>query len=86
MVDVAKVGIFGMDMGTFRWDESYNVARFEYERKDLLECAALNNIKNAQEIIDQICEVASGWPRLAKECEVPQTMIDAIVPHLLLNL
>ena len=55
-------------------------------RKDLLECAALNNIKNATEIIDQICEVASGWPALAKDCGVPQSMIDAIVPHLLLNL
>ena len=55
-------------------------------RKDLLECAAVNNIKNAPEIIDQICEVASGWPTLAKECGVPQTMIDAIVPHLLLKL
>ena len=55
-------------------------------RKDLLECAAVNNIKNAPEIIDQICEVASCWPTLAKECGVPQTMIDAIVPHLLLKL
>lgn len=55
-------------------------------RKDLLECAALNNIKNATEIIDQICEVASGWPALAKDCGVPQSMIDTIVPHLLLNL
>lgn len=55
-------------------------------RKDLLECAVVNNIKNAPEIIDQICEVASGWPTLAKECGVPQTMIDAIVPHLLLKL
>ena len=32
MVDVAKVKIFGMDMGTFRWDEAYGVARFEYDR------------------------------------------------------
>ena len=32
MVDVAKVKLFGMDMGTFRWDESYNVARFEYDK------------------------------------------------------
>lgn len=55
-------------------------------RKDLLECAAANNIKNAQEIIDQICEVAAGWPVLAKECGVPQAMIDAVVPHLLLRL
>ena len=55
-------------------------------RKDLMACAAVNNIKNATEIIDQICEVASGWPVLAKECGVPQSMIDAIAPHLLLNL
>ena len=55
-------------------------------RKDLLECATANNIKNAPEIIDQICEMASGWPELAKECGVPQNMIDAIVPHLLLKL
>lgn len=55
-------------------------------RNDLIEFAASNNIKNAPEIIDQICETASGWPELAKECGVPQTMIDAIVPHLLLRL
>lgn len=55
-------------------------------RKDLMECAALNNIKNASEIIDHTCDVASGWPILAKECGVPQSMIDSIVPHLLLNL
>ena len=55
-------------------------------RNDLIEFAAANNIKNATEIIDQICETASGWPELAKECGVPQTMINAIVPHLLLRL
>lgn len=55
-------------------------------RNDLLEFAGANNIKNAPEIIDQICETASGWPELAKECGVPQTMINAIVPHLLLRL
>ena len=55
-------------------------------RKDLLECATSNNIKNANEIIDQICEVAANWPRLAKDCGVPQSMIDSIIPHLLLNL
>lgn len=55
-------------------------------RKDLLECATANNIKNAPEIIDQICEMTSGWPELARECGVPQNMIDAIVPHLLLKL
>lgn len=58
----------------------------DLRRNDLIEFAAANNIKNAPEIIDQICETASGWPELAKECGVPQTMINAIVPHLLLRL
>ena len=50
-------------------------------REDLLECARVNNIKEAGEIIDQICESASGWPAIARNCGVPQEMIDAIVPH-----
>ena len=55
-------------------------------RTDLLEFAAANNIKNASEIIDQICETASTWPELARNCGVPQTMIDGIVPHMMLRL
>lgn len=55
-------------------------------RKDLLEFAAANNIKNASEIIDQICETASTWPELARNYGVPQTMIDGIVPHMMLRL
>lgn len=31
MVDVAKVNMFGMPIGTFRWDERYEVAQFEYD-------------------------------------------------------
>lgn len=31
MVDVAKVNMFGFPIGTFRWDERYNVAIFEYD-------------------------------------------------------
>lgn len=30
MVDIAKVKLYGNDLGTFRWDERYAVARFEY--------------------------------------------------------
>ncbi|MCD8207269.1 MAG: type II toxin-antitoxin system HipA family toxin [Bacteroidales bacterium] len=30
MVSVAKVSMFGMPVGTFYWDERYNVANFEY--------------------------------------------------------
>ena len=31
MVDVAKVRMFGQNIGTFVWDHSYRVARFEYD-------------------------------------------------------
>ncbi|MBQ9356280.1 MAG: type II toxin-antitoxin system HipA family toxin [Prevotella sp.] len=32
MVDVARVNMFGIPVGTFRWDERYGVAQFEYDR------------------------------------------------------
>ena len=31
MVDVAKVSMFGIPVGTFSWDTRYEVARFEYD-------------------------------------------------------
>ncbi len=55
-------------------------------RQDLLEFAKRNNIKEATEIIDRITEVSSRWPLLARECEVPQLMIDAIMPNLKLSI
>lgn len=55
-------------------------------RQDLLEFARHNNIKEATEIIDRIAEVSSRWPLLARECEVPQPMIDAIMPNLKLSI
>ncbi len=55
-------------------------------RKDLLTCAASNNIKNAAGIIDKVCEIASRWPEVAKNCGVPKGMVDARLPHMLLNL
>ena len=55
-------------------------------RKDLIECAAKNNIKGANEIIDRIKEAASNWARIALECEVPKEMINAITPNLLLDI
>ncbi len=54
-------------------------------RTDLLECASQNNIKNADGIIDEICEAVSSWPTIAKECDVPQHIIDTIAPHLLFD-
>ena len=32
MVDVAKMKMFGIPVGTFRWDSRYDVAQFEYDR------------------------------------------------------
>ena len=55
-------------------------------RKDLLECGARNNIKRASSIIDEICEAASKWPTIAKECDVPQNRIDSITANMLLNI
>lgn len=55
-------------------------------RKDLLEFANRNNIKEAAEIIDHIAEESSHWPHLAKECEVPQPMVDAIASNLKLSI
>lgn len=55
-------------------------------RKDLLECGAKNNIKNASLIIDEVCEIASQWPTIAKECDIPQSMIEEIKSNLLLNI
>ena len=55
-------------------------------RKDLLECGAKNNIKNASLIIDEVREVASQWPTIAKECDVPQNMIDGITANMLLHI
>ena len=54
-------------------------------RQDLLVCAAANNIKNAAEIIDRVCETTAKWPEMAKNCGVPQEMIDARFPYMLLN-
>jgi serine/threonine-protein kinase HipA len=55
-------------------------------RQDLLEFAHLNNIKDAEPIIDEVCETASGWPKMAQECDVPKEMIAPIVSNMLLSL
>lgn len=55
-------------------------------RADLLELAKRNNIRNASQIIDEVCETCAGWPQIAKECDVPQSMIDEIVPNMQLRI
>ena len=49
-------------------------------KDDLLECGAKNNVKNAARIIDEVCQAVSMWPKIARECEVPQNMIEEILP------
>lgn len=58
----------------------------DIRREDLLEIAARNSIRNAKVIIDEICDVASRWPLLARECDVPQEMIDSVYPNMLVSL
>ncbi len=83
------------DMGyaynpTGEWTSSHQMSvngKFDnISKTDLLLCASQNNIKNAQEIIEEVREAVSTWATIAKECDVPQKMIDAITPHLLLNI
>ena len=55
-------------------------------RADLMALASRNSIRDASGIIDELSEVCAGWHRIARECEVPQTMIDRIVPNMKLTL
>ena len=55
-------------------------------RQDLIELARRNNIKDPVQIIENVVETASRWPLIAKECEVPRKMIDAILPEMKLSI
>ena len=55
-------------------------------RNDLLEFASKNSIKDAASVIDDVCKAASHWDSIAKDCGVPQVMIDAIIPNMILKL
>lgn len=47
-------------------------------KDDLLECGAKNKIKNAAQIIEEVCQAASMWPEIARQNEVPQKMVEEI--------
>lgn len=70
-----------------QWTASHQMSingKFDdINRVDLLECGKRNNIKNAADIIDEICGAVASWPSIAKGCGVPQDMVDAIAPNLL---
>ncbi len=55
-------------------------------RTDLLELASRNNIRNASHIIDEVCYACADWHKIARECDVPQMMIDSILPNMLLSI
>lgn len=63
------------DMG-YAWTSSHQMSingKFDnITRQDILELGARNNIRNASQIIDEVCEVCATWPTIAKECDVPQ--------------
>lgn len=73
-----------------QWTSSHQMSvnnKFDnITRADLMTCANLNNIKNAAEIIDEICDKAASWPEIAANCGVPRDMINSILPHILLGL
>lgn len=68
-----------------RWTATHQMSingKFdEITRDDLLAFAHRNNIKEAANIIDEICEAVSHWSEMAKDCGVKQEIINAIFPH-----
>ena len=55
-------------------------------RSDLIAFGNANGIKDALEVIDQVCEVAARWPEMAREAGVPEEMINAILKDFVLSL
>ncbi len=53
-------------------------------RDDLLTFASRNSIKDAASVIDEVCQAASQWEGMAKDCGVPSAMIDAVVRNMVL--
>lgn len=64
------------------WTSTHQMSingKFEdINRKDLIEVAVRNGIKDAGSIIDMICEKTSQWKNTALNCGVPKEMIQTI--------
>jgi serine/threonine-protein kinase HipA len=54
-------------------------------RDDLLAFARQNNIKEADKIIDEVCEATSKWPTLATDSGVPHKTTEVIFSNMLLD-
>ena len=55
-------------------------------REDLMAFASMNDVRDAQEVIEKVCDTVAGWPQMARECGVPEEMIGAIVKNMQLKL
>lgn len=55
-------------------------------RSDLMAFGNANGIKDASDVIDQVCEVTARWPEMAREVGVPAEMINAILKVFVLSL
>ena len=69
---------------TARHQMSINDKFDHITRDDLLIFASKNNIKDAARVIDEVCEAASHWGDMAKDCGVPQTMLDVVMSNMIL--
>ena len=50
----------------------------DLKRNDLIEFAQKNNIKDAPEIIDRICDTVADWRLIAAECGIPSSIIKSV--------
>ena len=55
----------------------------DINRDDLLTFARLNNIKEAESIIDEVRDTVSQWPEMAKTCGVPSKTVNRINKNML---
>jgi serine/threonine-protein kinase HipA len=58
----------------------------DIKRGNLLTFALQNNIKNPDWIINTICEQASHWREMAKDCGVPSALTEVIIQNMLLEI
>ena len=95
MVDVAQVKIYGIPMGVFRLDNRYDNVQFEYdndfvskglEPSPLMMPTLAGRIYSFADLGRETCDTASSWPSIAKECDVPENMIEKIFNNFLIHI
>lgn len=73
-----------------RWVSRHNLSingkRSDFTRKDLLEIARQNNIRNPERMIEEALEVVNRWQQYAKDYDVSADKANAIDTLLIKNL